>query len=155
MQAVKIYTKAVPTASFVQLEQSFRDNNFNTFVIAMEKPIPPVLTSVDLQGKIDCKYVVGYFYSREPKRPMMRAGWPTSVEDNESRLQDAGILMDRLVPKCRRCGEMGHITKACTQDYTPPDQPEIKCLHCGELGHRARKSIGSLLGILQANTYRG
>ncbi|KAI9694524.1 MAG: hypothetical protein M1822_000140 [Bathelium mastoideum] len=137
-EALKIYTKAVPGVTYLELEHHFRDNNFNTFIIAREMPIPDVYTCVNLHGKTDCKYVVSFVYSREPKRPAWRIGWPSSVEDNETRLPDAGVLMDRLIPKCRRCGEMGHISKSCKQDYIAPEQPEVKCVHCGETGHRAR-----------------
>ncbi|KAL9085792.1 MAG: hypothetical protein Q9165_007424 [Trypethelium subeluteriae] len=137
-EALKIYTRAVPSASLLQLEHSFRDNDFNTYIIAMEKQIPDVMTSVNLQGKIDCRYVAGFFYSKEPKRPKLRTGWPSSPEENDTRLEDAGFLMDKMIPKCRRCGELGHISKSCKQEYLAPEQPQVKCFHCGEIGHRAR-----------------
>ena len=141
---MKIYSKAAPTATFKQLEESFRADKLNTYVIALEKPIPDVMTSVNLQGKIDCKYVVGFFYNKNPRRPKLRSEWPPSPEENKERLEDAGFLMDRMVPKCKRCGEMGHIAKSCKQEYVAIDQPEVKCFICGEVGHRARKSQKTL-----------
>ena len=58
------------------------------------------MTSVNLQGEIGKKYVVGYFLSDRPQRPSMKERWPKSAEDNIQRLGDAGVPMDRRVPKC-------------------------------------------------------
>lgn len=47
--------------------------------------------------------------------------------------------MERGIPKCLRCGELGHLTRACSEEATEnPDKVEVKCVNCDELGHRAR-----------------
>lgn len=35
-------------------------------------------------------------------------------------------------------GELGHISKRCTQDKSPFEQPTVTCALCGEQGHRVR-----------------
>ncbi|KAI9708159.1 MAG: hypothetical protein M1820_004113 [Bogoriella megaspora] len=136
--ALKIYSKACPEATLVALERGFRDAHFNTYLVALEKEIPPVNTLVNLQGKIDCRFVVGFFFSQEPKRAKFAHEWPKTSDENESRLLDAGFVMDRMVPKCGRCGEMGHTSKGCSQEYMEFDRVKVKCFNCGEEGHRAR-----------------
>lgn len=60
-------------------------------------------TLVNLQGKLDCKYEVGYYFSDKPRRAILAQGWPSSSAENLERLEDAGMVMDRGIPKCGRC----------------------------------------------------
>ena len=55
---------------------------------------------MNLQGELGKKFVVGYFLSDKAQRPSMRGRWPKSSEENLRRLEDAGVPMDRGVPKC-------------------------------------------------------
>lgn len=59
---------------------------------------------ISLQGKLNCKYVVGFYYSPKPQRAALRERWPASTEDNLARLEDAGLPYDRQIPKCINCG---------------------------------------------------
>jgi hypothetical protein len=59
---------------------------------------------IDLQGKLDRQYVVGFFYSDKPQRANLRERWPENPEDNLERLQNSGLPYDRQVMKCRNCG---------------------------------------------------
>lgn len=59
---------------------------------------------ISLQGKLNCKYVVGFYYTPKPQRAALRERWPTSTEDNLARLEDAGLPYDRQIPKCINCG---------------------------------------------------
>ena len=59
--------------------------------------------SIDLQGKLGKKYVVGFYYSPKAQRENLKERWPASVEDNIERLEDAGLPYDRQVPKCNNC----------------------------------------------------
>ncbi|OJD34609.1 zinc knuckle transcription factor [Diplodia corticola] len=141
--ALKIYLKALKTGSIPidlpQLERTLRDYKMNVFLIALEKEISDVMTIVSPEGKIDCKYVLGYYFSDKPRRKNAVEGWPTDPEDNLKRLEDAGFVEDRRVPKCANCGELGHIRKNCDQEREEPaGRPEVKCMVCQELGHRAR-----------------
>lgn len=61
---------------------------------------------MDLNGKLDCKYHVGYFFSPKPTRVAMKDSWPPSPGVNLERLADAGIPVERGVPKCRNCDRM-------------------------------------------------
>ena len=62
------------------------------------------MTIVNLQGKTDCKYVIGYYFSIKPKRAKFAQGFPTSEEENFERLKDAGEAMENVIPVCRNCG---------------------------------------------------
>ena len=61
-------------------------------------------TLVNLQGEIDQKYTIGYFFSPKCMRKNLQEQWPATVEENLERLKAAGVAMDRGVPKCNNCG---------------------------------------------------
>ena len=98
--AVQVIVKACPEMSYPQLEKEFRHRGFGVYLIALEKETGDTLTNVDLQGQIQKKYSVGYFLSDQAQRPSLKERWPTSAEQNLKRLEDAGVPMDRGVPKC-------------------------------------------------------
>lgn len=62
------------------------------------------MSLINLQGKLNCKYVVGFYFSHKPQRATLRERWPPSVEENLVRLEDAGLPYDRQIPKCSNCG---------------------------------------------------
>ncbi len=115
---------------------------------------------MSLQGDLDKKYQVGYYLSPKPKRNIQAAGWPESPEVNLERLKDAGVPMERGIPKCPRCNgkrgkplmysirlcaifdypsELGHVARDCPEEAIEnPDRIEVKCVNCDEVGHRAR-----------------
>lgn len=68
-----------------------------------EKEVTSTFTLMNLQGKLDCKYTVGFFYSDQPQRLALKQGWPSSLEENLERLKDAGIPVERGIPKCSNC----------------------------------------------------
>ena len=61
---------------------------------------------MDLQGKLDRKYQVQYAFTTNPKRGKSKEGWPSSPEENLERLKDAGISVERGIPKCNNCNRM-------------------------------------------------
>ena len=61
---------------------------------------------MDMNGKLDCKYHVGFFFSPNPIRVTMKDSWPKSPEENLERLLDAGVPVERGVPKCSNCDGM-------------------------------------------------
>ncbi|MCJ1397213.1 hypothetical protein MMC11_000405 [Xylographa trunciseda] len=137
-EALKEYTKAVPDSTYDQLEHSFRHLTFNTHIIAYEKEMTDTYTLMNLNGKLDCKYHVGFFFSDKPTRVSLKEGWPSSPEENQRRLKDAGIPVERGIPKCSNCDELGHISKSCPQEKVEREQLGVKCVNCEEVGHRAR-----------------
>lgn len=80
-----------------------------------EKELGKTLTFVNLQGELDKTYQVGFYFSPKPKRANMAAGWPKDAEENLERLKDAGLPMDRGIPKCTRCDgkSMPTVTQLC------------------------------------------
>ena len=60
-------------------------------------------TLVNLQGVIDQKYTLGYFFSPKCMRKNLQDQWPSSVEENFERLKSTGVPMDRGVTRCNNC----------------------------------------------------
>ncbi|KAL8639118.1 MAG: hypothetical protein Q9228_003810 [Teloschistes exilis] len=111
--AVKVYKKAVGEVTYEELERSFRANDIGIYIIAtastatvessgagtntlsLQEPSSGALldthTFVNLAGKRDCKYQVGYFFKKAPRTAKLAAVWPTSEEINIERLKDAGV----------------------------------------------------------------
>ena len=71
---------------------------------------------MDLQGKLDCKYHVGFFFSDKPQRSTLKEAWPRSPEENLVRLKDAGIPVERGIPKCSNCDGMKKIHICATNE---------------------------------------
>ena len=61
-------------------------------------------TLMDLHGRLDRKYQVQYSFTAKPKRGTSKPGWPSSPEENLERLKNAGLPVDRRMPKCGNCG---------------------------------------------------
>ena len=61
-------------------------------------------TLMDLHGQLDRKYQVLYMFTDKPKRGTIKAGWPSSPEENLQRLKNAGLPVERRVAKCGNCG---------------------------------------------------
>lgn len=99
-QAVLKYAKAFPEVTFEELEQVFRDASMNTYLIAKQQEVSDTHTIINLQGKKDQTYVVSFQFSPKPKRAAFAEGWPSTPEENLTRLAEAGLPMDRMVPKC-------------------------------------------------------
>jgi hypothetical protein len=137
--ALKIYIKAVPDTTYVQLERAFRSQDLNVWIIGLERELAATYTNMDLQGNLDKKYTVTFRNSPTPKRPKERDGWPASAEENLERLADAGVPVDRGIPKCGNCDELGHVAKNCPEEKREPtDKVEVKCYNCDGVGHRVR-----------------
>lgn len=137
--ACKKYTKATPDATYQQLEQAFRGQNFPFYLIAIEKELTETFTNMDLQGNLDRQYTVSYRLSPKHQRPKEKEGWPASPEENIERLANAGEPVDRAVPKCSNCNQLGHISKSCPEEKNEnTDRAEVKCYNCDTIGHRVR-----------------
>ncbi len=155
VQALKAYCKAVPDSTYHELEAAFRNMGFNTHLIAKKKELFTTQTLVNIQGKIDCTYEVGFYFSDKPQRKSAKEGWPESKEDNMERLKDAGLPMDRGIPKCGRCGgefctfqswrrrgyfiyadsyhlELGHTVRGCKDEAEEITRVIVKCANCDE-----------------------
>ncbi|KAI2625824.1 hypothetical protein GGR54DRAFT_516185 [Hypoxylon sp. NC1633] len=138
-EGVQEYVKAEDTVTYIHLEQAFRAQEIKLYLIAVENPmLLPTHTHMDLQGNLDKTYRVHYRWSDKPLRPREAQYWPKSPEDNMERLADAGETIDRGLPKCTNCGELGHISKRCAQEKVEKERPTISCYNCGMPGHRVR-----------------
>ena len=138
-EAVFQYIKATPDATWFQLEKAFRSQHLNVYLIAIEKELAVTYTNMDLQGKLDCKYTISFRLSNKAQRPKEKDAWPATDEENLERLADAGIPVDRGIPKCSNCEQLGHIYKSCPEEKNEnTDRAVVKCFNCEEVGHRVR-----------------
>lgn len=137
-EGIIAYAKTFPDVTFQDLEKAFRDAEMNTFLIAKQQGISITHTIVDLQGKIDQKFVIAIQFSSKPRRAKFAEGWPESPEANFTQLATAGWPIDRMVPKCSNCNELGHGSKQCTEEKHERDLIAITCANCNNEGHRAR-----------------
>ncbi|KAK5120696.1 hypothetical protein LTR85_006054 [Meristemomyces frigidus] len=137
-KAILTYAKAFAEVTFEELEQTFRDAEMNTYLIAKQQEVSDTHTIINLQGKIDQEYVVSIQFSAKPRRAKFAEGWPESPEENLTRLGKAGLPMDRMVPKCSNCDQLGHTARACTEEKVEREKQAIECANCNNQGHRAR-----------------
>ncbi|CBF74632.1 hypothetical protein AN4133.2 [Aspergillus nidulans FGSC A4] len=127
-EGLKIYSKAVPNATFADIEEKMRAESFNIYLIAMERQTSDCISLISLQGKLNCTYIVGLFYSPRPQRANLRECWPPSVEENIERLRDASLPYERQIPKCSNCGEMGHSSRSCKEERVVIERVEVNVL---------------------------
>lgn len=147
-EAVKKYIKATPDATYIDLEKAFRNQELNLYIIALEKELAPTYTNMDLQGNLDKKYTASWRKSCRHARPKEKDLWPETPEENMERLKDAGEPVDRGIPKCSNCDQLGHISKSCPEDKQEnTDRAMVKCFNCDEVGHRVRDCKSSLSPI--------
>lgn len=138
-EAVLKYIKATPDATYFDLEKAFRTQELNLYLIALEKELAPTYTNMDLQGNLDKKYSVTYRKSPNHARPKEKELWPATPEENLERLRDAGEPVDRGIPKCSNCEQLGHISKSCPEEKQEnADRAVVKCYNCEGVGHRVR-----------------
>lgn len=106
-EAFFAYVRSMPELTIEELEQAFREAEFNTFVIAKQQEVSDMHTIVNLQGIPGQEFVVSFQFSAKPRRVKFSEGWPTSPEENIERLSKAGFVMDGFVQKCRNCEQVG------------------------------------------------
>lgn len=136
-EAAQEYIKANPDITYLNLEKAFRAQSLPIYLIAIEKEIASTYSNMDLQGNLDKKHTIQWRWSPKAARPKEAEGWP-SVEENLERLADAGEPVDRGIPKCSNCEELGHTRNKCDQEKNETDRAEVKCFNCDGVGHRVR-----------------
>ncbi|EKJ77187.1 hypothetical protein NXS19_003837 [Fusarium pseudograminearum] len=139
-EAVNEYVKGIEgEITYRQLQEALIDHKIGLWLIPTERTLIQVFTNMDLQGNIDKKYTVSYRFVEKADRPREIEGWPKTREELLERLDDAGEIVDRGLPLCNNCKELGHVSKFCTQEKMErTDGPKISCYNCGADGHRVR-----------------
>ncbi|KAL7823208.1 hypothetical protein V8C26DRAFT_425318 [Trichoderma gracile] len=140
-EAIEEYVKALGgEVTYRQIQERLMEENVKIWLICTERDLIDTFTNMDLQGKIDKKYSISVRFSDKPERPREVDAWPNGEGEILTRLDDAGMVVDRGVPKCYNCGELGHTSKGCTQDRVEREtgKPKISCYNCGGEGHRVR-----------------
>ena len=105
-KCILAYAMAYSELTLYDLESSFRDAGFKTFLIAKEQAISVTHTIVNLEGKPGQKFVVSLQWADKPCRAKFAEGWPNSKEENMARLAEAGFILDGFVTKCGNCNEV-------------------------------------------------
>ena len=136
------------------MEKGFRSQDIKVYLIGMEKELALTYTNMDLQGNLDKKYTVNWRFSDKPARPKENEFWPKTPEENLERLADAGVPVDRGVPKwsvsllsvvvihfakcfSNNCDTLGHTSRSCPQEKMEnADRAILKCYNCDGEGHR-------------------
>ena len=153
-EAAQKYIKATPDATYPQLENAFRAQNMNIHLIGIEKELALTYTNMDLQGNLDKKYTVSWRLSPNHQRPKEKDFWPASTEENLARLHDAGEPVDRGIPKCGNCENLGHVRKNCPEEKQEnADRAEVKCFNCDAIGWTDLYNFDSKLTVLQATEF--
>jgi len=138
-EALQKYLKATPDVTYVQLETAFRIQGFKFYYIALEKEIQETFSNMDLQGNLGKKYSVSLRKTDKHQRPKEKELWPSSLEENLARLADAGEPVNRGIPKCNNCDQLGHMSRSCPEEKVEhTDRAEVKCYNCEQVGHRVR-----------------
>jgi hypothetical protein len=81
------------------MEKAFRNQDIKVYLIGIEKELAVTYTNMDLQGNLDKKFTVNWRLSDKPARPKENDLWPSAPEENLERLADAGVPVDRGIPK--------------------------------------------------------
>lgn len=139
-EAVQEYVKALEgNITYRELQEALIQHDIGLWLIATERPLISIFTNMNLQGDMGKKYTVSYRFSEKPDRPREIEGWPQDRAEILSRLDDAGEVVDKGVPLCFNCKELGHSSKYCEQEKVErTDAPKISCYNCGGDGHRVR-----------------
>jgi len=137
-EALKILSKANPKLTYVDIEAECRRRDLDIHLIGLKKDVDAAYTNTNLQGDVAQTYTVGFFFSSKCPRPILMPNWPKDAHENEARLADAGIPLERGVIVCGNCGEAGHGRKACEKDREAPEAMKVICALCNEEGHRVR-----------------
>ncbi|KAL7948879.1 hypothetical protein V8C42DRAFT_312580 [Trichoderma barbatum] len=140
-EAIEEYVKALAgEVTYRQIQERLMEESVKIWLISTQRELIDTFTNMDLQGNIDKKYSISVRFSDKPERPREINAWPDGDDEILSRLNDAGMVVDRGVPKCYNCGELGHTSKGCTQEKIEPnaEKPKISCYNCGAEGHRVR-----------------
>lgn len=139
---LRAYARAVGPDHFNvnDVEFALRESGLRLHLIALKQEIAPNMTILDLCGNPNQEYVLTIQTGPKPRRAKLAQGWPADADENMERLKSAGFVVDRGLPLCSNCGELGHIKKHCNQEVVEREKtdPVITCVYCQEEGHRAR-----------------
>lgn len=154
-EGLQEYVKALDGAvTYKEIQESLIDKGINLWLIATERQLINVFSNMDLQGNMGKKYSISLRFSEKPERPREIDLWPTSREEILGRLDDAGEPVNNGQTKCHRCGEVGHMTKECSEERV--EKPtKAPCYNCGTEGHRVRDCrFQVVLKTTSANEFR-
>jgi len=133
-EAINILAKANPNVTYLQVEKELRKRGLKIFLIGLKKEVAKAFTNVALDGAKDREFTLGIFKAPACPRPVLMPTWPKDAADNLARLENTGVPLERGVPICTNCGELGHVRKNCTQEQEGTDRVKIHCVLCEEDG---------------------
>ncbi|KAF9432979.1 hypothetical protein BGZ76_010042 [Entomortierella beljakovae] len=128
--------------SWSDLERKLREEGCNTYLVATDDPVSFGYTLVNLRGESNQRFRVipTFIKPGSVKRGRMAIGMPSSIEENISRLDHAGVVRPSGVQRCHNCKQEGHVANSCPEGKREPEKSAYfgKCYNCGSEDHRTR-----------------
>ncbi|KAF9301242.1 hypothetical protein BGZ91_009618, partial [Linnemannia elongata] len=128
--------------SWQELEKKLREENCNTYLVAVDDQVSFGYTLVNLRAEPNQKYRVisSLIKPGTAKRGRMAIGVASNYDENFERLENAGVVRPSGVPRCFNCRQEGHVSSACPEEKREIERSENfgKCYNCGAEEHRSR-----------------
>lgn len=118
-EAMKALSKADPELTYLDIEKGLRKRGLNFYLIGLKKEVAPAYTNTDLQGEVGKAFTLGIYTKSTCPRPILMQSWPSSTEDNLKRLEDTGVPLERGIPICSNCNELGHTRSVSSSRVDP------------------------------------
>ncbi|KAJ5679588.1 hypothetical protein N7462_007832 [Penicillium macrosclerotiorum] len=159
--SLQVYSKAVPDATYADIEKKMRKDKFKIFLIGLEKEPEDIMSLIDLQGRLDqmghsargckqektetekieikCTNCGGLGHRVRDCKEQRRSKYGCrncGSEDHDAK--ECPKPRDAANVECRRCNETGHFAKDCPQASERPDRGPRTCRNCGSEDHIAR-----------------
>lgn len=102
-EAFEVYSRNAPEMTLQDIEKRFREENFNTHLVAHSKELAEYMTIVNLQKEPEQRFTVGFQLSAQSRRnKMTRDTKASSPEENFERLATAGFAVKKPCIICHK-----------------------------------------------------
>ncbi|KAG0205171.1 hypothetical protein BGX28_003166 [Mortierella sp. GBA30] len=125
-----------------EMEQKFRDEKCNTYLLALDDKVSFGYTLVNLKMEPNQRYRVipSFIKPGTVKKGRMSIGMASNYDENFARLADGGVVRPSGALRCFNCKQEGHVSSECPEEKHQPERSEYfgKCYNCGSEEHRTR-----------------
>ncbi|KAF9922103.1 hypothetical protein FBU30_007816 [Linnemannia zychae] len=128
--------------SWQDLENKFRAEKCNTYLVAVDDQVSFGYTLVNLRGEPNQRYriISSLIKPGTAKRGRMALGVASDYDENYDRLENSGVVRPSRIPRCFNCRQDGHVASACPEEKREIERSENfgRCYNCGAEEHRTR-----------------